>query len=36
MQYNDIKPYNWYIKQNRSYCDSTNEDRIYLHIKHIF
>lgn len=29
MQYNDIKPYNWYIKQDRSYCDSTNEHQIY-------
>lgn len=35
MQYNDIKPCNWYIKQDHSYCCSVNEHQIYSHIKYI-
>lgn len=36
MQYNDIKPCNWYIKQDHFYCASVNEHQIYLHIKYIY
>lgn len=35
MQYNDIKPCNWYIKQDHSYCDFVNEHQICLHVKYI-